>query len=94
MENTWPDCFGSAQSPLNVPQHIIQRGNNRQGCFASEHGFASYISGLKEYSKKILGRYSRMGMDDPSRAFTVHCSHEQYYQFGDAIFIQVACALF
>jgi putative transposase len=44
----------SRVSPVNVPQHIIQRGNNRQACFASEQDFASYVSWLKEYSKKYL----------------------------------------
>jgi putative transposase len=39
-------------SPVNVPQHIIQRDNNRQACFASEQNFASYVNWLKEYSKK------------------------------------------
>jgi putative transposase len=41
-------------SPINIPQHIIQRGNNRQICFAREQDFASYVSWLKEYSKKYL----------------------------------------
>jgi putative transposase len=41
-------------SSLNVPQHIIQRGSNRQACFASEQDFASYVNWLKEYSKKYL----------------------------------------
>jgi putative transposase len=30
-------------SPLGVPQHIIQRGNNRQVCFAREQNFGAYI---------------------------------------------------
>ncbi|MFT4993222.1 MAG: putative transposase [Paraglaciecola sp.] len=41
-------------SPINVPQHVIQRGNNRQICFTNEQDFASYVSWLKEYSKKYL----------------------------------------
>ncbi len=41
-------------SPVNVPQHIIQRGNNRQACFASKQDFASYVNWLKEYSKKYF----------------------------------------
>jgi putative transposase len=41
-------------SPVNVPQHIIQRGNNRQACLASEQDFARYVNWLKEYSKKYL----------------------------------------
>jgi len=35
-----------------IPQHIIQRGNNRQVCFASEEDFAAYAHWLKEYSVK------------------------------------------
>jgi len=35
-----------------IPQHIIQRGNNRQICFASESDFAAYASWLYEYSEK------------------------------------------
>ena len=29
------------------PEHIIQRGNNRQVCFASEEDFAAYAHWLK-----------------------------------------------
>ena len=35
-----------------IPQHVIQRGNNRQICFANEQDFAAYANWLKEYSKK------------------------------------------
>jgi len=31
---------------------VIQRGNNRQVCFAGEQDFAAYASWLKDYSKK------------------------------------------
>ncbi|MDD2834508.1 MAG: transposase [Methylotenera sp.] len=36
----------------NVPQHIIQRGNNRQACFYANEDYLSYLEGLKEYSDK------------------------------------------
>lgn len=36
----------------NVPQHIIQRGNNRQACFTTNKDFRAYIGWLKEYAKK------------------------------------------
>jgi putative transposase len=36
----------------NIPQHIIQRGNNRQACFASEKDFYTYLNWLEEYSVK------------------------------------------
>ncbi|MCK4841886.1 MAG: transposase, partial [Methylococcales bacterium] len=39
-------------SPVGVPQHIIQRGNNRQVCFGSEEDMKAYLNWLKEYSKK------------------------------------------
>ncbi len=32
--------------------YIIQRGNNRQVCFAGEEDLAAYGGSLKEYSKK------------------------------------------
>ena len=39
--------------PPGIPQHIIQRGNNRHVCFASERDFAAYANWLKEYSQKF-----------------------------------------
>ena len=38
--------------PVGVPQHIIQRGNNRQVCFSSEEDMKAYLSWLNEFSKK------------------------------------------
>jgi putative transposase len=35
-----------------IPQHIIQRGNNRQICFGGEEDFAAYAHWLEEYSRK------------------------------------------
>lgn len=35
-----------------IPQHIIQRGNNRQVCFAADEDFSAYAYWLNEYSKK------------------------------------------
>jgi putative transposase len=40
-------------APLGIPQHIIQRGNNRQVCFACEQDMAVYANLLEEYSKKF-----------------------------------------
>ncbi|OBT07011.1 transposase [Shewanella sp. UCD-FRSSP16_17] len=39
-------------SPIGVPQHIIQRGNNRQACFTSEQDFIAYAGWLKDYATK------------------------------------------
>ena len=36
----------------DIPQHIIQRGNNRQACFYHEHDYAFYLSKLLEYTQK------------------------------------------
>ena len=41
-------------APLGIPQHIIQRGNNRQVCFVSEQDMAFYANLLNEYSTKFL----------------------------------------
>jgi len=38
--------------PVGIPQHVIQRGNNRQVCFAGEDDFAAYAGWLKAASKK------------------------------------------
>ncbi len=39
-------------SPIGIPQYVIQRGNNRQVCFASEQDFYAYIGWLKDYADK------------------------------------------
>lgn len=36
----------------NVPQHIIQRGNNRQACFYADDDYQIYLQWLKEYADK------------------------------------------
>ncbi|MGS2717036.1 transposase [Eionea flava] len=39
--------------PSGIAQHIIQRGNNRQLCFASNEDFAAYAHWLTVYSNKF-----------------------------------------
>lgn len=39
-------------SPADVPVHIIQRGNNRQVCFAADEDYGAYVGWLTEYAKK------------------------------------------
>ncbi len=41
-------------SPIGIPQHIVQRGNNRQVCFGSEEDMKAYLNGLKAFSKKYF----------------------------------------
>jgi len=36
-----------------VPQHVIQRGNNRKACFFEEQDYKVYLDKLKEYSQKL-----------------------------------------
>lgn len=39
--------------PRDIPQHIIQRGNNRQACFASEQDMTVYAAWLEQYAKQF-----------------------------------------
>ena len=41
-------------SPIGLPVHLIQRGNNRQSCFAVPEDYSAYLGWLKEYSAKFL----------------------------------------
>ena len=36
----------------NIPQHIIQRGNNRLACFFIDQDYAVYLDKLKDYANK------------------------------------------
>lgn len=36
----------------NIPQHVVQRGNNRQVCFFSEQDYTVYLDKLKDYAEK------------------------------------------
>jgi putative transposase len=40
-------------APIGVPQHIIQRGNNRQPCFGEEHDYGVYTRFLKSAADKF-----------------------------------------
>ena len=35
-----------------IPQHVVQRGNNRQVCFYADEDYGVYLDKLKEYSRK------------------------------------------
>ncbi len=39
-------------SPVNVPVHVVQRGNNRQVCFVAEEDYGACLGWLAEYAKK------------------------------------------
>ena len=36
----------------NTPQHVIQRGNNRQACFYADEDYQLYLEWLKDYADK------------------------------------------
>ena len=36
----------------DIPQHVIQRGNNRQACFGSDEDCAAYAHWLEAYAWK------------------------------------------
>ncbi|WP_342590992.1 hypothetical protein [Isorropodon fossajaponicum symbiont] len=37
-------------TPADIPQHIIQRGNNKQACFSSELDMKAYLKWLTDFS--------------------------------------------
>jgi len=39
-------------APIGIPQHVIQRGNNRQPCFCEEQDYGVYTKFLKDASEK------------------------------------------
>ena len=39
--------------PAGVAQHLVQRGNNRQACFARREDFAAYAHWLREASEQF-----------------------------------------
>jgi len=41
-------------SPVGIPQHLIQRGNNRQVCFSTEEDMAVYAHWLHVYATKYV----------------------------------------
>ena len=39
-------------SPVDIPVHLIQRGNNRQFCFDADTDYTAYLGWLTEYAKR------------------------------------------
>ena len=37
---------------IGIPQHVIQRGNNRKHCFWAEEAYQHYLDDSKESAKK------------------------------------------
>ena len=36
---------------IGVPQHVIQRGNNREPCFYTDDDYRFYLECIEKYSK-------------------------------------------
>ncbi len=41
---------------VGIPQHVIQRGNNREPCFYSELDYRRYLDGLSKSARKYICR--------------------------------------
>ena len=41
---------------IEIPQHVVQRGNDRQPCFAGEEDYRRYLRGLQEASLETACR--------------------------------------
>lgn len=39
--------------PAGIPQHVIQRGNNRQVCFCCEQDMIAYAGWLRQYASEF-----------------------------------------
>ncbi|TMO42450.1 transposase, partial [Pseudoalteromonas ruthenica] len=37
----------------HIPQHVVQRGNNRQATFFTEQDFTVYLNKVKDYSRRF-----------------------------------------
>ena len=51
-------------SPIDIPQHIIHRGNNRQVCFGNEIDMKAYLHWLKNFLNKHIVKRPNEGIDD------------------------------
>jgi len=40
-----------------IPQHVVQRGNNKQACFFDEQDYTVYLDKLRHYSNKYSKGY-------------------------------------
>jgi putative transposase len=41
---------------MGIPQHVIQRGNNREPCFYAEQDYRRYLDDLRKVAKKYRCR--------------------------------------
>ena len=63
-------------SPVDVPVHIIQRGNNRQVCFVAGEDYSAYVDWLSKYSKKYsvdIHAWVLMANQEPIPIIETYC---------------------
>lgn len=72
-------------APLGIPQHIIQRGNNRQVCFVCDQNMAFYASLLHEYSKISFGLVTCLGVYDESCSPAGKSVYDRWHLERDAV---------
>ncbi len=51
-------------SLASIPQHVIQRGNNRQACFYADEDYCFYLECLGEAARKYRVLSTRLCTDD------------------------------
>ncbi len=47
-----------------IPQHLVQRGNNRSACFFDDADYCAYLDSLREASLKFDWRHPCLCADD------------------------------
>jgi len=60
-------------SPVEIPQHIIQRGNNRQPCFCEEQDFGVYAKFLKIAANNQKGQMNLI-LEEKAQDLKLYCS--------------------
>ena len=67
-----------------VPQHIVQRGNNREPCFFAVDDYHRYLHDLHEAARANKPRHSRLCMDEQSYASAGHAGRGVWHYLPDA----------
>ena len=77
-------------TPAGIPQHLIQRGNNRQVCFCCEEDFIAYAGWLRDYGAELKGRLELLdglapptfSMEDGRPELSIDLDREQIRLLG------------
>ncbi len=80
-------------SPVGLPVHLIQRGNNRQSCFGALEDYSAYMGWLKEYSKQYAVDIHAWVLDK-SCSLTLYAAAGGSDEPNDAIARTSLCAIF